>query len=369
MKPLIIGLNSASEEFTPPELVARALNGEKSGFDSFWLSDHFHPWFHTGGHSSFSWEVLSAVAVQTQKLILGTSVTSPLFRYNPAIIAQAFSTLSWLAPGRVFLGAGTGEGLNEVPCGFEWPPSYRERVDSLMEGLLIIRLLWSKKFVTFRGAYHTVKNANLYDKPPQPPPIHVSGLGPRAAELAGELGDTFMTLAPTESSKITEVLFPALQRGAARSGRKPDAVEKSILLAIGYDRHDSEKALDSLLKWRGSLLPVFYDSGTSDPRYIQGHGNLVARDAVAKAMTVATSEEEILSVIEKYVGLGFDHIALGPSGDLEGFLELAQSRILPYLHEQYRERRFESSYRGAYAETNLEQFLSNRGLKDRVKSE
>jgi coenzyme F420-dependent glucose-6-phosphate dehydrogenase len=369
MRPLIIGLNSASEEFVPPELVARALNGESSGFDSFWLSDHFHPWFHTGGHSSFAWEVLSAIAVQTRKLIVGTSVTSPIFRYNPAIIAQAFSTLSWLAPGRVFLGSGTGEGLNEVPCGFEWPASYSERIGSLREGLAIIRLLWSKRFVTLDGEYHKIKKANLYDKPPQPPPIHVSGLGPRAAELAGEIGDTFMTLAPPDTSKLTETLFPALEKGASRSGRKLNEVEKSILLAIGYDRQDREKAIDSLLKWRGSLLPVFYDYGDSDPRYIEGHGNLVSREAVAKAMIVATSEEEITREIEKYIGLGFDHIALAPSGDFQGFLELAQRKILPYIHDGHRDRKLESGYSGSFNDANLEHFLVSRELKTRVKIE
>ena len=246
MRPLLIGLNSATEQYSPPDLVARGLRARESGFDSFWVSDHFHPWFHTGAHGSFAWEVLAATAVKTDGLILGTSVTAPILRYNPAIVAQAFATLSCLAPGRVFLGLGTGEGLNEVPCGYDWPRSHAERIRRLREAAIIVRLLWTKEFVSFRGEYYRLHRSNLYDKPPVPIPMHISGFGPRAAELAGELADTFMTVGPPNETRLKEVLFPAVERGARLSGRKLEDLEKSALIGLGFHA-DRERAIDSLL--------------------------------------------------------------------------------------------------------------------------
>ena len=268
MRPLLIGLNSASEQFTPLELIERGLGAHRAGFDSFWVSDHFHPWFHTGAHSSFAWEVIAAMTARSDRLVMGTSVTAPLFRYSPAIVAQAFSTLSYLAPGRVWLGMATGEGLNEVPCGYQWPRSHAERIRRLREATIVIRLLWTKEFVTFKGEYYSLNEANLYDKPQIPIPIHISAFGPRSAELAGELGDGLMTVGPMDPTKAREVLFPAVEKGARLSGRRLDDVEKSMVLGLGFHA-EREKAIDALLPWRGSMLPVFADSEVHDPRVIE----------------------------------------------------------------------------------------------------
>ena len=151
---------------------------------------------------------MAAVGAQTNRVILGTNVTCPTLRYNPAIVAQAFATLACLCPGRIFLGVGTGEALNEIPCGFTWPSTHTERLERLREAVIMIRLLWSRSFVSFQGKYYKLSKANLYDKPPVPIPIHIASTGVKGAELAGELADAFMTLPPDSPSKITETLFP-----------------------------------------------------------------------------------------------------------------------------------------------------------------
>src|SRR6201999_2078058 len=91
--------------------------------DSATVSDHFQPWRHEGGHAPFSLAWMTAVGERTKRLFLGTSVLTPTFRYNPAVIAQAFATMGCLYPDRIFLGVGTGESLNEIATGYEgeWP--------------------------------------------------------------------------------------------------------------------------------------------------------------------------------------------------------------------------------------------------------
>lgn len=366
MRPLLIGLNSATEQYAPAELISRGMGAHEGGFDSFVISDHFHPWFHTGGHSSFAWEVLAAMAVKSDRLVLGTSVTAPILRYNPAIVAQAFSTLSYLAPGRVFLGLGTGEALNEVPVGNDWPEPHAERKLRLREATIVIRLLWSRSFVTFRGDRYSLRQANLYDKPTAPIPIHLSGFGPRAAELAGEVADTFMTLGPADPSRVRDVLFPAVARGAKSSGRKLEDVEKSLLVGVAFDA-DREKAIDSLLPWRGASLPVFYEYDIHDPRYIEEHGNKMGRDSIGEG-SIATSADEVIAILEKQIDMGFDHLIVAASGDFPAFIEAAKKRVLPYFREQYKDRNFKGSqYRGHYTDENLQLLLEAKNLSDRVR--
>lgn len=367
MRPLLIGLNCASEQYSATDLVSRGMSAHESGFDSYWVSDHFHPWFHTDAHSAFAWEVLAAMAVKSERLVLGTSVTVPVLRYNPAIVAQAFSTLSLLAPGRIFLGLGTGEALNEAPCGYDWPASHAERLKRLREAIVIIRLLWTTEFVSFKGEYSQLRSANLYDKPKTPVPVHVSGFGPRAAELAGELGDAFMTVGPVEPARVMDVLLPAVERGARASGRHIEDVEKSLLLGIGFDA-DRDKAIDALLPWRGSTLRVFYDVDIHDPRYIEEHGKKVGREAMEKSFFIATSSDEVISMIERQVELGFDHIGLAASGDFVGLMKAAKEKILPYLREEYKDRTLSrTGYRGTYTTENLEQLLEAKNLADKVR--
>src|SRR6201990_3535983 len=121
MPSLRLGYKASAEQFGPTELLDFSIHAEEAGFDSVVVSDHFQPWRHTGGHAPFSFAWLGALGARTERIVMGTSVLTPTFRYHPGIVAQAFATLGCLYPDRVVLGMGTGESLNEVALGIEWP--------------------------------------------------------------------------------------------------------------------------------------------------------------------------------------------------------------------------------------------------------
>ncbi len=350
---LRLGVVLAGEEYAAPMLLKLGVFADRYGLDSVWGSDHFHPWFDTDGHGVFIWHVLAAVGSLTNRVVLGTSVTCPLFRYPPPIVAQSFATLACLYPGRVFLGVGTGEALNEVPCGFAWPKTHSERLERLKEALLIIRLLWTRDRVTYQGKYYRITKAKIYDKPLIQIPVHVASTGVKGASLAGMLGDAFMSLPAADLSLFTSKLFPALEDAAKRYGRDPTQIERSLLIHVGF-HHDYEKALHSLLPWRATLLPVFFDLDVYDPRYIEKHGNMVSTKEIEKYFLVADTEEPIISFYEKYIKIGFTHIAAAVSGDAENFIKLLGERIAPYLRETYGEKGVNNlPYKGVFTEEIL----------------
>lgn len=360
MSGLRLGVVLASEEYSPQELVKQGVEAERHGLDTAWGSDHFHPWFDTNAHGAFIWSILSSVGALTGKIVLGTSVTCPLFRYPPPVVAQAFATMQNLFPGRMFLGVGTGEALNEVPCGFSWPP-YRERLERLEEAIFMIRLLWQGKQLTYRGKYYGLNKARLYDPPPIEIPIHIASSGARGARLAGMLGDAFMTLPVDDLTVYTQRLFPALDEGARQVGRTGDELEKSLLIHVGFHRQDYEKALKSLLPWRGTLLPIFFDLNIFDPKYIEMHGNRVSEKLVEDVFLVATGAEEVIKYLEKYLRLGFRHIAFSVSGDPVGFIKTLGEEVAPYLRELHGEAK--TPYRGSYRKEHLQRYMELRGIK------
>src|SRR6266852_2019765 len=189
---LKIGYKASAEQFGPNELLKFSILAETLGFDSVFISDHFQPWRHTGGHAPFSFAWLGALGARTSRIVVGTSVLTPTFRYHPSIVAQGFATLGAMFPERVILGIGTGESLNEVPAtGMPWPEP-KERTARLREAVALIRQLWSEPRVSFRGQYYRTEKATIYDKPDVPPPIYVAGAGPVMAKYAGQFADGFI---------------------------------------------------------------------------------------------------------------------------------------------------------------------------------
>jgi F420-dependent hydroxymycolic acid dehydrogenase len=180
----------AHEQFPVPELVQLGALASKSGFHVLSTSDHFQPWQANQGHTGQAWVTMGALGAQTHSW-MGTTVTCPTLRYNPAVVAEAFATLSHLYPGRIFLGVGSGEALNEQAATGEWP-KWQERWDRLIEAITIIRELWTGKDVAFKGKYYTV-NAKLYDPPPKPIPLLTAANGKKSMRLAGQHGDGLVT--------------------------------------------------------------------------------------------------------------------------------------------------------------------------------
>src|SRR6187200_3140386 len=214
------GYKASAEQFPPRRLLDLAISAEKAGFESVWTSDHFQPWRHTDGHAPNALVWLGAAAQATKRVTLGTSVLTPSFRYNPAVVAQAVATLGCLAPGRVILGVGTGESMNEVPVGVDWPEQ-SERFARLKEAVTLIKALTAPgaEIVDFDGTYYRTHEATIYDKPDQPVPMYIAASGPAAARLAGRIGDGFICTSGKGPELYVDVLLPAVKEGAEKAGR------------------------------------------------------------------------------------------------------------------------------------------------------
>ncbi len=182
------GYKVSAEQFSPSDLLEFTVLAEQCGFDTAAISDHFQPWRHTGGHAPFSLAWLGAAGQATTRIALGTSVLTPTFRYHPAIVAQAMGTLGVLFPGRIWLGVGTGESMNEAPLDIDWPDS-KERFARLKEAVALIQTLWTSDRVTFEGTYYRTRKATIYDRPDTPIPIYIAAAGASAARLAGRIAD------------------------------------------------------------------------------------------------------------------------------------------------------------------------------------
>jgi coenzyme F420-dependent glucose-6-phosphate dehydrogenase len=328
--PVILGYKTCHEQYDPVRLLEHAVLAEKCGFETLWTSDHFHPWAHTGASGGFAWLWMASAAERTRKMRIGTSVTAPILRYHPAIVAQAFATLAFTYPDRIFLGVGAGEALNESPLGYRWP-SPKERLEMLEEAIIIIRKLWTEEFVTLKGKYYCLKKANLYTKPPNPMKIIIAAGGPRAAELAGRLGDGVMVA--TGSIEAAKKLLRVFEDGARKAGRDPDLLEKVPEVMVSYS-DDYEAALKSCRFWAGCMIPSFFNQDISDPREIEPQRQTVTDDAIAKKWIVATTAEEHIRRVREFVKAGFNHLELLSSNpDERKFIELYAREVLPHLKE------------------------------------
>ena len=214
---LKLGYKASAEQFGPQELLDLAVLAEEKGFDSVWVSDHYQPFRHTDGHAPFSLAWLGAATQRTSGRRLGTSVLTPTFRYHPSIVAQAFATLERLAPGRVILGIGTGESMNEVPVtGMEWP-EFKVRFGRLKEAVDLMRQLWQEDFVTYQGEYYQTKDVTLYDKPTTGRCRSTSGPRARSPPASpGRVADGFICTSGKGMELYSEKLLPAVREGAPR---------------------------------------------------------------------------------------------------------------------------------------------------------
>jgi len=331
---LRIGFTASMEQYQPSYLLSLLDDVERAGFDSVWVSDHFHPWFHTNAAGGFAWVWIASAAERSKKLSFGTGVTCPTMRYNPAIVAQAFATLGSMYPGRIFLGLGTGEAMNEMPVGCSWPP-FKTRVEMLEEAITVIRKLWTENFVDFRGKFYTLRKANLYTRPSEPIPIYVAASGPTVAELAGRLADGFLTI-PLEESHYRDVLFPAVRRGAEKAGRSMEEIDMAVEVYVSY-HEDYDAAFRSVKCWAATLLPFMFKYPIYDPREIESYGNLVSNEALKKAWLIGTSPEDHIRHIEHYMKLGFRNIHVTSSSpDERKTIAMYGRDVIPYLKSTYK---------------------------------
>jgi coenzyme F420-dependent glucose-6-phosphate dehydrogenase len=331
--PLTLGYKASAEQFHPRRLLDLAVLAEQSGFESVWTSDHFQPWRHTDGHAPNALVWLGAAAVATKHVTIGTSVLTPSFRYNPAVVAQAFATLSCLAEGRIILGVGTGESMNEVPVGIEWPDQ-SERFARLREAVTLIKQLWAEEFVNFEGTYFKTHDATVYDRPKIPVPIYIAASGPAAARLAGRIGDGFICTSGKGEELYTQTLLPSLAEGAEKAGRDVSGMERMIEMKVSFDT-DYDRAKEDTKVWAALALSGDKKTGVHDPRELEQ----LAKEAEPIAHTrwlVSADPDEHVEQIAQYVDWGFNHLVFHfPGEDQEAAVIRYGETILPRLRTRF----------------------------------
>ncbi|MCE0763289.1 glucose-6-phosphate dehydrogenase (coenzyme-F420) [Pseudonocardia kujensis] len=329
--PITVGYKASAEQFGPRELVELAVLAEERGMDSVLVSDHYQPWRHAGGHAPFSMSWMGAVGERTSRVVLGTSVLTATFRYHPAVVAQAFGTLGALHPGRVLLGVGTGEALNEVAVArLEWP-EFRERFARMREAIELIRRLWTEERVTFDGEYYRTDNATVYDRPEHPVPIYVAAGGPVVAKYVGRAADGFICTSGKGMELYTGRLQPAVDAGAEAAGRRCSDIERLIEIKVSYDP-DPDAARDNTRFWAPLSLTPEQKHGISDPVDMERVADTLPIEQVANRWIVSSDPDEVVELVRPYVNAGFSHLVLhAPGHDQQRFLQLFDKDLAPRL--------------------------------------
>lgn len=312
-----LGYTLSSEEHPPNDLVRFARMAEQAGFTFASISDHYHPWVDAQGHSPFVWSVLGGIAQATERLVVMTGVTCPTIRIHPAIIAQAAATVAAMMPGRFLLGVGTGENLNEHILGDRWP-AYDVRAEMLEEAIDVIRLLWEGGTQSFYGLYYTVENACVYTLPEQLPPILVAGAGPSSAELAGRMGDGFVSTAPKQ--EVVDTFEEAGGSGKPVYGQ----------VHVCYSENEAEARRMAYEIWPTAAVKGELGQELPTPAHFEQAAQMVTEDDVAEQVVCGSDVQKYHQAIQEFVDAGFDHIYIHQIGpDQQGFIEFAKQNILP----------------------------------------
>jgi coenzyme F420-dependent glucose-6-phosphate dehydrogenase len=331
--PVRYGYKASAEQFPPRQLIDFSVAAEQHGLDIVAVSDHFQPWRHHGGHAPNSIVFLSALGERTERVTLATSVLTPTLRYQPAVIAHAFATLACLNPGRVVLGIGSGEAMNESPAiGVEWP-KFKERSERLAESVELMRLLWTQERVTFEGKYYRTVNATIYDRPEQPVPIYIAAGGPKAAALVGRIGDGFIVTSG-KGEELYHTLLGGLEEGAKEAGRDAGEIAKMIEIKVSYD-HDVAYAKEACKPWAALALTAEEKGGTEDPIEMEKLADAAA-DRAHTRFIVSDDPDDVVEKIAFYVDLGFKDLVFHfPGEDQTRQIDQFAADVLPRLHARW----------------------------------
>ncbi|WAC57292.1 glucose-6-phosphate dehydrogenase (coenzyme-F420) [Gordonia sp. SL306] len=331
---LKLGFKASAEQFDPRELVEIAVAAEEHGMDSVAVSDHFQPWRHNGGHAPFSLAWMAAVGERTKRVQIGTSVMTPTFRYNPAVIAQAFASMGCMYPGRIMLGVGTGEALNEYATGFqgEWP-EFKERFARLRESIKLMRELWTGEEINFDGEYYKTQGAYMYDVPEKPIPVYVAAGGPVVARYAGRAGDGFICTSGKGADLYQEKLIPAVKEGAEKAERDFDAIDRMIEIKISYDPNP-ELALENTRFWAPLSLTAEQKHSVNSSTEMERLADELPIEQVAKRWIVASDPDEAVEKVKFYTDCGLNHLVFhAPGHDQRRFLENFEKDLAPRLRK------------------------------------
>lgn len=323
----MIGYMLAHEQFPAPELVQLGALASRAGFHLLATSDHFQPWQANEGHVGEAWVTLGALGAQATRSWMGTTVTCPTFRYNPAVVAEAFATLGLLYPGRIFLGVGSGEAINEQATTGVWP-KWQERWDRLIEAIAIIRELWTGRQVSHKGTHYSVE-AKLYDGPAQPIPLLTAANGRKSMRLAGQHGDGLITDPKTWKKHKSE-----WEEGARSAGKNPADMPVLVeqYVVVGGEAEAREAA--ELWRFGPKAFKTFYN--VPDPARIQQEAEAqIPIEKVVAEWAVGTDPAQHLDKIKQLFdsGVTIVNVHSGQS-DQKRVIEFYASNVLPKLSEQ-----------------------------------
>jgi G6PDH family F420-dependent oxidoreductase len=314
-----LGFFLSCEEYGPHELVAQARAAEAAGFHGLWISDHYHPWNHEQGQSAFVWSVIGAIAGAGVRLPVATAVTCPTLRVHPAVIAQAAATSAVLLEGRFSFGVGTGEALNEHILGTHWPEA-DVRLEMLEEAVELIRELWSGETVSHRGAHYRVEHAKLFTLPEEPPPVLVSGFGPKAVDLAARIGDGFVTTSPDAD----------LIRRFREGGGEGKPIQAGTKVCFHGDAAEARRHAHRL--WPNDQLPGELAQILPTPEHFQQASELVTEEMVAEVMPCGPDLDEHREVFRQYEEAGVDELYVQQvGGGHDEFFAAYARELLPEL--------------------------------------
>jgi G6PDH family F420-dependent oxidoreductase len=314
-----IGYFLSSEEWGPRDLVAQAVKAQEAGFEGLWISDHYHPWNDEQGHSPFVWSTIGAIAQAADGMKLTTAVTCPTIRIHPGIIAQAAATSAVMLDGNFCLGLGSGEALNEHIFGDRWPEA-DERLEMLEEAVEVIRSLWEGGVKSHRGRHYRLEHCRVYDLPEHPPPIVISGFGPKAVELAARIGDGYCTVGPDGDS---------VEMFRSRSGNGK-FVQGGVKVCWDEDESRARQTVHRL--WPNEGLPGELAQVLPTPEHFEQASELVTEEMLASEVPCGPDVEKHVEAIKAYEDAGFDELyvnQIGPGQD--AFFEAYRDRVLPQL--------------------------------------
>ncbi len=328
---LKLGWKAGPEQYPPKELLDYAIAADTAGFDLLDVSDHFHPWAEKG-QACFTWTWLGAAAVQTRRIELGTGITCPIIRYHPAIIAQAVATVASLAPGRTYLGVGTGEALNEYSATGYWP-GYDERQVMLQEAIKLIRALWTGEEISFDGIYYSTRRAKLYTRPDEPIPLYVSTMVPESAAFAGRHGDGLIAIGG-DRPEVYKKIIQNFEAGALDAGKDPSKMSRLIELGVAFT-DDHEAAIRSKKEyWAGSLVPAMYSQRIYTPEMSEKNGSIVGSDTIEQKTLISSDPQEHVELARRYVNMGFTHLLFHCTGpDQLQFIKKYGEEVLPKIRQ------------------------------------
>lgn len=314
------------EQFQPEDVVRHAVLAEEAGFDAVMVSEHFHPWVDDVSASGYAFSTLGAIATATERIELVTAVTTPLFRYHPAVVAQAAATIDRLSGGRFRLGVGTGENLNEGPLGYPFP-KYAERAARMREALEIMRRLLDGEKLTYDGEFYETDRAKLYSPPISDLPIWMAAGGPKSAVLAATMAEGIITSVREPESTVSRVIDPA-REAASEAGRRPPTIVASRWTVRATS---DDEAWEALGAWRGLRAPGRLEA--IDPKDLRKRADELDRNEILSAYSIVSDAQDYVDAYRPLVAdIGADVVTIQTTSlGQEATIAMIGAEVLPAL--------------------------------------